>query len=278
MKADLHMHSTFSDGTRTTEELFQIAKENQVDLISITDHDICTSIDVNRRLSKHYGVAYIPGIELSTLMNHKPVHILGYFTDDSYQSKSMMEYYVFIRNSRLNRVNKFIENLKKYFDIEITYDQVISYSNGIVARPHIAKAIQANYPQYSFDTIFEEFIGDNSVAFVPSSKLSVQEGIDLLRKNHCVIVLAHPTLLHPSIKETVLNFQYDGLEAIYFRNKPGEEEAFRNLAQARNMIITGGSDYHGIKNDTKHGDIGETGIAGLDYEAYITFYENKVKK
>ena len=91
MKADLHMHSTHSDGLKTPEELFKTAKENKVDIISITDHDVVKNVNLNYEYSKKYGVKYIPGIELSTLMKGKPVHVLGYFRDDSYQSKEMMK-------------------------------------------------------------------------------------------------------------------------------------------------------------------------------------------
>ena len=82
MKADLHMHSTYSDGLKTTEELFQLAKQNNVDVIAITDHDIVAGVEENFKNRMEYGVQYVPGIELSTVQDGKPVHVLGYFTID----------------------------------------------------------------------------------------------------------------------------------------------------------------------------------------------------
>lgn len=257
MKVDLHTHTTFSDGTKTNVELLKLAKDKNIDVISITDHDICIQVEENKALAKELGITYIPGIELSTLEQNKSVHILGYFTDDSYQSDEMKEYYHFIKNSREQRTHKFIQNLKEYFNIEITYQDVFKLSNGIIARPHIAKAIHNKYPEYSFNDIFDRFIGDGSKAYVPSSKLSVQDGLELLKRNNCITVLAHPVLLKKHIKDDVMALDYDGLEAYYFRNEKQDYEFYKSIAKTRSMVITGGSDYHGIENDSKHGTVGE---------------------
>ncbi len=275
MKVDLHTHTTYSDGTKSVRELLTMAKERGLDLISITDHDTCINVEENKKIASELGIQYIPGIELSTLEQNKSVHVLGYFTDDSYNSEEMKHYYTFIKKSREDRMYQFIDNLKEHFNLHITYEDVFSFSSGIVARPHIAKAIHKNYPEYSFDYIFENFIGDHSKAYVPSSKLSVEEGIKLLRRNNCVIVLAHPTLLKANIKEQVLSYDYDGFEARYFRNKENEEEHFKMLANKRGMIYTGGSDYHGIENDSKHGEVGKYYFE--EPTQFLDFYKEKKK-
>lgn len=273
MKVDLHTHTTFSDGTKTNKELLLMAKERGLDVISITDHDTCLQVEENLQLAKELGIKYIPGIELSTLEQNRSVHILGYFTDDSYNSDEMKEYYHFIKHSREQRTHTFIKNLKMYFDIEITYEDVFSLSNGIIARPHIAKAINNKYPEYSFDYIFDHFIGDHSEAYVPSSKLSVVEGLELLKRNNCIAVLAHPVLLKKHIKEYVMAQDYDGIEAYYFRNKEHDYEDYKDFAEQRNMVITGGSDYHGIPNDSKHGTVGEFYFEEAD--KFLQLYEEK---
>lgn len=276
MKADLHMHSTLSDGTLTSFEVIKRAKKNGCDIIALTDHDICGNVEENIELAMGQGIAFIPGIELSTFHEEKSVHVLGYFRDDSYKSKEMVSYYIEIKEARENRAKKFVSNLKEFFDINITYEEVFSYSNGIIARPHIAKAVVNKYPQYSFDDVFIKFIGDNSKAYVPTCELTVEEGIKLLKRNNCLVVLAHPTLLKPHIKDYILSKDFDGFEAVYLRNKAGEEAEFRNLAKERNLIITGGSDFHGIINDTNHGDIGDIFIEGNDLTNFLNIYNNKV--
>ncbi|MCK5761563.1 MAG: PHP domain-containing protein, partial [Candidatus Izimaplasma sp.] len=128
MKADLHMHTSLSDGKYTAEVIIKRAKRNGVDIISITDHDICKNVEENFKFAEEEGIIYLPGIELSTIYKRKPVHVLGYFKDDSYKSKEMLDYYTSIRVGREKRAVKFIENLKKYNNIEITYEEVYSYS------------------------------------------------------------------------------------------------------------------------------------------------------
>ena len=275
MKADLHMHSKNSDGTKTIEELFKIAKEKGIEYISITDHDVCKNVEKAFEYSIKYGVKFIPGIELSTLEQGKPVHILGYFQDDSYNSIEMIEYYKMIREGRENRTYTFIEKLKEHFNIEISYEEVYGFSNGIIARPHIAKAIQKNYPEYSFDYIFDNFIGDHSKAYVPSTELSVKEGLALLKRNNCITSLAHPTLLKEHIKEEVFQNKFDCIEARYYRNKPGDEELYRKYAKDNKMLITSGSDYHGIENDSKHGMLGEVCLDGEDLKRFLEMFKPK---
>lgn len=269
MKADLHMHSTHSDGFFECEDLFQMASKRGLDYISITDHDTCYEVDRNFALSKKYGVNYIPGIELTTVVKEKNVHVLGYFTDESYKSEEMLQYYKDIKTKREVRAKQFIKNLKTYFDLEVDYQDAYDYGRGIIARPHIAKAIIKKYPEYTHDDIFDQFIGDNSKAYVPSSLLSLQEGIDLLRRNNCVIVLAHPVLLKKKVKEEVLSHDFDGLEAIYFLNKEEDTMFYKNLAKDKGILITAGSDFHGIKNDTRHGNVGDCTLEGKDLENFL---------
>jgi hypothetical protein len=215
------------------------------------------------------NVTVLPGIELSTLEQNKSVHLLGYFTDESYQSAELLAYFKDIKERRERRARTIIENLKHFNDIHISYDRVLHYARGIIARPHIAKAIVEAYPKYDHDDVFEQFIGDHCDAYVPSVEMPVQDGIDLLRKHNCLIVLAHPTLLKDQIKDTVLAYQFDGLEAKYIRNKPQEEELFTALAKERHMFTTAGSDFHGIPGDTKHGMIGDLTLQGEALQLFL---------
>lgn len=269
MRADLHMHTTHSDGTKTVKEIIDMAYQNGLQVLSITDHDICKEVDFAKEYANSKGLTFIPGVELSTLHQNKSVHVLGYFMDDGYKSESMKQYYKMIKEGRESRTHKFVENLKTYFDIEITYESVESFSRGIIARPHIAKAIQQKYPEYSFDYIFDQFIGDYSKAYVPSTQLPVEEGVALLRKNGAIAVLAHPVLLKEHIREEVLAMDFDGIEARYYRNKEGDEKLYRDYASKHGLIITAGSDYHGIKKDTKHGTVGEIYMDGDDSKAFL---------
>ncbi len=279
MKADLHMHTTESDGRFSREDLFKyVAEKKDVDIISITDHDTCLHVEDNQRLSALYGIHYIPGIELSTLYKGKSVHVLGYFKGRGYEAKAMKQYYKMIKTGREERAKKFIENLKTYFDIDIAYERLLELSHGVIARPHIARAIQENYPQYSHNQIFDAFIGDHAKAFVPSTELSTEEGIALLKKHDAVVVLAHPKLLKPSIHDEVLKLPFDGIEAIYGLNASTETAYYKQIAKDKDWLFTAGSDFHGIKHDTSHKDVGEVFLSGDALALFLKRVNKKIHR
>lgn len=275
MKADLHMHSTNSDGRYTMVELIDEAKRVGVDIIAITDHDTIGDMKTAIAYGNTQNVRVIPGIELSTLEQQKSVHILGYFTDDSYRNPKIISYCKDIKHKREERAKKIIQNLKDYYNLAIDYEDVLAHSSGIIARPHIAKAIQDAYPQYDHDDCFNQFIGDHCEAYIPSVELPVEQGIDLLKGLNCITVLAHPTLLKPHIKEQVLSYPFDGLEAIYKRNKSGEQGMFEALAKSRQMVVTAGSDFHGISGDTMHGHLGDITLEGEALQEFLELLEKK---
>lgn len=269
MRADLHMHTTYSDGRKSVEELIQLAKQQELDVIAITDHDTIKDVEKIKAIANKANIRYIPGVELSTVEAGKSVHVLGYFTDASYNDRSLLDFFDYMKTSRETRTQRLLNNLKKYHNIELTFEEVANGASGIIARPHIAKAIINKYPEYTHDRVFDELIGDHCKAYIPTAKKSVEEGIKFLREHGCKVVLAHPTLLNDSVKEKVLSYDFDGIEAVYYLNKPGEEKVFRTLAKNRQMFVTGGSDYHGIEGDTKHGFIGEVGIEGTDLKRFL---------
>ena len=269
MKADLHLHTTESDGRLQREELFQLAQARNIDIIAITDHDVCRHVEDNQRLAKQVGVTYIPGIELSTLYEGKSVHVLGYFRSKGYQSDVMERFYVETKARRERRARTFIENLAHYFNLHIDYEDILSVSHGIIARPHIAKAIRMRYPQYSHNEIFDLFIGEHTKAYVPSAEIQLADGIKLLREHDAVVVLAHPTLLKPAVHDAVLDHDFDGIEAIYGMNRAQDTERYCAIAKSRGLLVTAGSDFHGIENDTKHKDLGDITLEGEALEAFL---------
>lgn len=269
MKADLHMHTTDSDGRLSGEKLFEHAASRGVDMIAITDHDVCKNVEAYKELAKEHNIKYVPGIELSTLYDNKNVHLLGYFRDDAYNSEAMKDYYTMIREGRENRAKKFLVNLKIYYDIEIHYNDILEVSHGIIARPHIAKAIMKNYPEYSHNEIFDKFIGDHTKAYVPSTELSLDAGIKLLKDHNALVVLAHPKLLKSSIHDDVLAHDFDGIEAIYGMNTEEETTFYKTIAKDKGWIITAGSDFHGIINDKKHKNVGDVTLEGDHLNAFL---------
>lgn len=257
-KVDFHTHSTASDGRKSPKELVKIAALNNVRIMALTDHDTLKGIDEAISEGLKLCVKVIPGIEISAIHNGESVHILGYFKDNGYHDQGLVSFFEDKEAYRLKRAKQFVENLKTYFNIEIDYNNVLKVSNGLVGRPHIAKAIiDAGY-DYSWDYIFKKFLSDSSPAYVPNKKISIPEAINLLHKHKALAVLAHPILLKKNSPDTLIkDFDFDGIEAFYYLNSKQKEAEFITLAHKYNKFVTCGSDYHGIGDDKNHGTIGD---------------------
>ena len=260
-KVDFHVHTSASDGTLSPTEIVEHANTNNVKFLAITDHDTLSGIDeaIMQGLKKHINI--IPGIELSTQHNDESIHILGFFKGNSFNNPQLIDELNKIKNHRIIRAKKIIEKLHDEFNISLDFNSVIKYSKDTIARPHIARAIIDSGYDYTMDYIFNNFIGKGCKAYVPTLKLSTQDGINLLKKFNAVVFLAHPKLIHNSSIDEFLHMGFDGIESFYFQNTPDETEYYRNIADKNNLLSSCGSDFHGdLKKDIRHGDIGSVNL------------------
>ncbi|MDU1412490.1 MAG: PHP domain-containing protein [Clostridium sp.] len=278
IRADLHCHTTASDGMLSPSDVVILAKKSGVTYLAITDHDTTEGIEEAYNKAKEINLNLIPGIELSCSYNNESIHVLGYFRDDNYKSPEILSYLKKLKLSRQNRALEIIKKLKVYYNIEISEDQVkyLTNAKGIIARPHIAQAIINSGYNYDINYIFNNFIGNDCKAYVPNKIITIKEGIDLLHNHNCIATLAHPKIIKKSsVEEIIKNHNFDGIEAIYFQNTKKETKFYRKLARDYNLIITSGSDFHGIsKSDKKHGAVGSMTIPQDDFKYFITSYKN----
>ncbi|MGG7178618.1 PHP domain-containing protein [Clostridium paraputrificum] len=257
IKTDFHTHTTSSDGILSPKEMVQRAFHNDVKYLAITDHDTISGLEEALDEAKKLNIKLIPGVELSTNHNKESIHILGFFKDDSYKNPEFTEYLQTLKDKRKIRAERMVEKLKEVFNIEISIENVLNRGKDVVARPHIAQEIiSAGYP-YETEYIFQNFIGKDCPAFVPTNKLSTEDGVKLLKKYNASVFLAHPIFIKKSPLEDFLTMDFDGIEAIYFQNTKEEEDALINFAIENNLLVSGGSDCHGdLVGDLRHGDIG----------------------
>ena len=269
LKSDFHIHTTFSDGTLSPTDVIKRAHKNNVKVLAITDHDTLTGLDEAIEESLKYNITLIPGIELSTQHNNESIHILGFFKDDSFRNEELIEELNKIKNHRIIRAKKIVHKLKEEFTIEVNFEKILKDANDTIARPHIAREIvRLGYP-YTVDEVFDKFIGKGCKAYVPTLKLSTNDGLKLLKKYNAIVFLAHPKLILNSNIDEFLAMDFDGFESIYCQNTQEENEFFIKLANEHNLLVSCGSDFHGsLKTDTRHGDIGSM---ELPYE-----YSNKL--
>lgn len=270
-KGDFHLHTNASDGKSTPKELVFLAHKKDIDIIAVTDHDTTMGTEEAVAAGLLTGVKVIPGIELSTTHNGESIHILGYFRDETYKNKEFQSLLQDMIDFRVERAKKIVQNLETYFTIKVDYNKILKHAHGVVARPHIAKAIiEEGYP-YSFDEIFNSFLGNSSPAYVPNKKLSVEDGIKLLKKANAFVVLAHPVLVKKSPIDELLKYDFDGIEAIYPLNTSKDTSYLKLKALEYNKVITAGSDFHGIDDtDTKHQDMGAVSLKGEDLKTFLT--------
>ena len=246
LRADLHVHTTASDGLLSPEEVVKWASIKRLVAVGITDHDTINGIIPAIEASASYGVDVVPGIELSTLYEDEEIHILGYYID--YKVEWFLETLRMIQNSRFERASRIVGKLNA-MNINITLDQVRNIAdNGAIGRPHIARAMIDKGYISNIKEAFQGYIGKGCPAYVERFKLSSGEAIDMIKKLGGVAVLAHPGLIRNKANiGKIVDLGIDGIEAYHTKH---DDETVRNalaIANSRALLITGGSDCHGIK-------------------------------
>ncbi len=250
MKAvDLHVHSTFSDGTLSPEELVQKAAQLGLAAMALTDHDTVDGIDQAVMAASETNVELIPGIELSTFYDKKEIHIVGLYID--YTDKLFKKELENLKSCRERRNQQIAEKFTQ-LGIPVSYEEMRQmYAGAVITRAHFADyLVQKKYIK-SRSEAFERYIGDSGPCYVPRRKMLPEEAISMIKSVGGVPILAHPVLYHLRTEQMNKLISYlcrsgiAGLEAIYSTYSSGEEIQMRKLAKENNLIISGGSDYHG---------------------------------
>lgn len=276
-RADLHLHTEASDGKLSPVELVDQAKNQGLHIISVTDHDTIAGVSDAVSHGEKIGIKVIPGIELSTEYKGESVHILGYFKNTSFSNEDFRSTLKEMTDYRVLRGKKIVDNLKEHFDISISYDKILKASRGIIARPHIAKAILEEGYDYEWEYIFKNILHEGGPAYVPKKALTIDEGIDILKSVNALAVLAHPLLIKKSSIEELMSFNFDGIEAVYHMNTKEDTEFFTAAAKRFGKLITAGSDFHGIdKDDNGHGSIGCVSLTGHNLERFMDVLNIKI--
>lgn len=244
---ELHTHTTYSDGILTPQQLVDRAAIAGVQALAITDHDTLHGWDEAIAAAKQYKMEIVPGVELSTVHNGRSLHILGYYPQRASLEAPLQERLA----GRKRRARQMVENLSQMgYPLEL--DQLDG--NLALGRPHIANAmIRAGYVSSSQEA-FERFLGEDQPAYVHYEKFSIQEGISLIRDCGGIPVWAHPYLFRGGKVEDVLPELLAaglmGLEVYHPHHGNNKVNRLKQLCQEHNLLMTGGTDYHGY--DLEH--------------------------
>lgn len=256
-RADLHIHSTASDGKLTPADVVREAAGRDLSFIALTDHDSIDGIAPARAAASAFpGLRVIPGVEISTDVAEGEVHVLGYFID--YTDAEFNAALDRFKNSRLQRGQKMVAKLEK-LGIHLNWQRVMEIAGtSTIGRPHIAQAMLEKGYVTSFKQAFSEYLGHNRPAYVERDKMTPEEAVALIIKAEGLPVLAHPlTLPDPEAMTRELKAAgLVGLEVYYNGYTPEEISRLLTLARRHKLIVTGGSDYHGLDStETAIGDV-----------------------
>jgi predicted metal-dependent phosphoesterase TrpH len=239
---DLHVHTKASDGEYSPTEVVKKAKEAGLKTIAITDHDTLDGIKEAQKAGKEFGVRVIPAIELSTKYKGKSVDILGYNITAGEELKSILSR---LREGREERAKRIIE---KFNDLgfSITLEDVMTFSeDGVIARPHIAKAIVKKGYITDYQTVFDDYLADGKPCAMDKMILTPKEGINLIHQAGGEAVLAHPVYIGDDhLVRELLTFGFDGIEVWHRSQNKTDNEKYRRLADEFGLLMTGGSDFH----------------------------------
>ncbi|KPJ68411.1 hypothetical protein AMJ44_06525 [candidate division WOR-1 bacterium DG_54_3] len=259
MSADLHIHTAFSDGTHSPEEIVELAKKAGLKTIAITDHDVVDGIDRAEKRGKEVGVEVIPGIEFTTEAFDTEIHILGYFID--HHQPELIEAITRIQKGREERVFKICEKLKG-LGVDLDPKKVFEIAGHRAAgRPHVARALVAEGYVKDFREAFGKYIDFHGPAYVSHYKLSPEEAVKLVVSAKGVPVYAHPAVSNcDRIIPDLMVVGLAGIEVYYTGHNRTQTQHYLGLAKKYGLLPTGGSDYHGFKSG-REVELGELTIS-----------------
>ncbi|PYZ95372.1 histidinol phosphatase [Salipaludibacillus keqinensis] len=269
-KADIHMHSTASDGGYRPDVLMELCAKAGLNIVSLTDHDTTAGLETARLVAEKHGLQFIDGIELSTRTNGVSVDILGYGFD--IHNKVLQDNLAFHRNMRQERMDRMIEKCQENH-LNISIEQVKAEVTGeTYSRPHLAKALIKQGYVESVHEAFDKYLGYGKPCYVfKENEMNPQEAISLIHKAGGIAVVAHPIYydLDDQIVQWFEEEDLDGIEVYHRDHQPEDVERFLQLAYHaekrlnRTVFKTGGSDFH----HESFGRAGEQlGLTKLPYE------------
>lgn len=249
-RADLHLHTCYSDGLYRPEELVAAAQRAGLVAIGVTDHDTLDGLEAVCRAAEGTGVRVVPGVEITAEVAGREIHLLGYFFGAKWREGLLWSAMEQARRRRVERAGRFVEQLNR-LGIGLTMAEVEACAGpGTIGRLHVARALVRRGAVRSVDEAFQRFLRRGQPAYVERERMPVREAIRLVRSAGGVAVLAHPGLngVDGALAE-MKEMGLAGLEVWHTKHSRAQSEHYRALATQMGLVATGGSDCHGAVGD-----------------------------
>lgn len=243
--ADLHLHTKYSDGTFSPDELVLQAQKAGLVCIALTDHDTVEGCAEAASAAAAVQMEFIPGTELTAEHDDTELHVLGYFLD--IRNQKLLTEIAKFQAVRQNRIHLMVQRINE-LGVPLEVDSVFALANcKSPGRPHVARAMVKAGLATSLDEAFERFLKKGRPAWVPKQKISALEAIDLIHQAGGLAVMAHPGLnrsddMIPALVEAGL----DGIECFHTKHSTSMSERYLEIADKYRLLVSGGSDCHGF--------------------------------
>ena len=243
--ADLHAHTQCSDGHLAPEALVAQAAEQGLQAFAVTDHDTVAGLPAAREAAAAHGVRLVSGVELSVAVDGRGVHLLGYGFDPEHPA--LTDYLSAFTTRRRERLRQMVRRLADH-GVDVSSDTVKQHvgTSAAPGRPHLARALAAEGHVEGYRDAFEQYLGTDQPAYVPAPTRPAEEAIVTLHAAGGVAVLAHPGQWTPSpVLRTLREQELDGIECHAASHPEYLVDYYRKICRAHDLLMTGGSDYHG---------------------------------
>lgn len=249
MKADLHIHTVYSDGAYTPEEIARRAREAGLDLISMTDHDSMEGVDEKRALAEKYGLKFVSGWEVSAYAGTRKVHVLGYRCTAGEAYRAFTEAR---KRGAIVRAQDIIHKANAYFGFDVTLEEVEKAHLKKDTPLHTIHIVNAYAKRLGEDGLktYRNYFSEGRPAFSILCRPAPEDAIDVIHASGGIAVLAHPGLISGEAEErnrlidSLVEHGLDGIECFHTSHTAKETEYFKAYARERNLLETGGSDFH----------------------------------
>ncbi len=258
MPSDLHSHTTFSDASVEIKYLPVLAKDKKLTYLAISDHDTFKAYDYCKKQKIQDGVRLIPAVELTAQdkKRKRPVHVLCYFPK---KTKQLKDFFETMAQRRNDVISKSLNMLEKEYPC-FFQDEINEYKkdSGVLYKSHLMNIlVKYGYTDVVYGDLFKKLLGKKGKFLVNPEYYDVYYVIEMAKKAGAVVVLAHPSVYNSMAlaTELVAKNVIDGIEVYHPRNKPQDIEKLLHICNQNNLIITGGSDFHG-QNTSKPTQLG----------------------